>query len=380
MNIFNKLLSFFYKKLAKNNLIATNESPKIILESKSPNCPLAVIVEEYDTCTYMYLIHLKTDDVQSIICPLWIRNHQKAPEDLEFEKMQNGFPSMMPKEFCSHPNGEARFQTEKLKCVWFEEGDGVALLEKGEPLAIIPGWANDKIPAYSSGCIKENSLAFPLMKDNVLHERIKKADAFWKSWDNDPWHAFLDARLTVLHKEFGQEKKYFAIDGEQWPIKGMVQFEKGDTTYLVTIGVSLIPQPFIEQLTAEPEKLRRIELGLAIKTEEFNKNAHEICSFLSTQTTIPWNNLTWLGHGHTIECGKFFENDGKFPFCVLINGKTISSFIQIDFEPFRGDDINVLWLTPISESEFHIIKETNVDDFLSDEINKERTWIFGKNF
>lgn len=354
--------------------------PKIILESKSPNCPLAVIIEEDDTCTYMYLIHLKTDGTQSIICPLWIRNHQKAPDDLEFAKMQEGFSSMMPKEFCSHPDGKERFQPENLRCIWLEEGDGVALLENEQILAIIPGWANDKIPAYSIDCIKENSLAFPLTKDNVLNERIKKADMFWNSWDYDPWRIFLDTRLEILCKEFGQETKYYAIDGGQWPIKGMAQFEKGDTTYLVTIGVSLIPQPFIEQLTEEPEKLRRIELGLAIKTEAFNKNAHEICSFLSAQTTIPWSNLTWLGHGHTIECGTLFEKDNEFPFCVFINGKFISSLPQIEFELFRGDNINVLWLTPISESEFHLIKETNVDDFLSADINKKRTWIFGKNF
>ena len=359
-------------------LKSVNKNSKIILESKSPNCPLAVIVEEYETCTYMYLIHLKEDGIQSIVCPTWIRNHHKAPDDFELAKMQEGFPTMMLKEFCNHPNGKERLQPEDLRCIWFEEGDGVALLEKDSVLGIIPCWANDKVLAYSKDCIKENSFVFPITEENVLLERIKKADEFWNSWEDDPWTPFLNSRLEVLYKEFGEEKKYYAIDNGQWPIKGMARFEKGDMTYLVTIGVSLIPQPFVERVTETPEKLRRIELALAIQTNELMKNEMAICSFLSAQTTIPWNTLTWLAHGHTIECGSVFGQEGEFPFGLFINSKAISSLLQIELEPFRGDDVNILWLTPIKESEFYVIKERSADAFLSSEPNKKRTWIFGE--
>lgn len=382
MNFFNKLLSLFRKKtsLKTNDLTVDdeNKNSKIIHESKSPNCPLAVIVEEYETCTYMYLIHLKEDGIQSIVSPTWIRNHHKAPDDFELAKMQEGFSTMMPKEFCSHPNGRERLQPEDLRCVWFEEGDGVALLEKDSVLGIIPCWANDKVPAYSKDCIKENSFVFPITEENVLLERVRKADEFWNSWDNDPWSQFLNSRLEVLYKEFGEEKKYYAIDNGQWPIKGMARFEKGDMTYLVTIGVSLIPQPFVERVTETPEKLRRIELALAIKTNELMKNEMAICSFLSAQTTIPWNTLTWLGHGHTIECGSVFGQESEFPFGLFINSKAIPSLPQLELEPFRGDDINILWLTPIKESEFYVIKEGSADAFLSSKPNKKRTWIFGE--
>jgi hypothetical protein len=88
----------------------------------------------------MYLIHLKEDGIQSIICSTWIRNHQEAPDDFELAIMQEGFPTMMPKEFSNHPNGKERLQAEDLRCVWFEEGDGVALIEKDSVLGIIPCW------------------------------------------------------------------------------------------------------------------------------------------------------------------------------------------------------------------------------------------------
>ena len=359
-------------------LKSVNKNSKILLESKSPNCPLAVIVEEYQTCTYMYLIHLKEDGIQSIICSTWIRNHQEAPDDFELAIMQEGFPTMMPKEFSNHPNGKESLQPEDLRCVWFEEGDGVALLEKDSVLGIIPCWANDKVPGYSKDCIKENSFVFPITEENVLLERIKKADEFWNSWDDDPWTPFLNSGLEVLYKEFGEEKKYYAIDNGQWPIKGMARFEKGDMTYLVTIGVSLIPQPFVERVTETPEKLRRIELALAIKTNELMKNEMAICSFLSAQTTIPWNTLAWLGHGHTIECNSIFGKEGEFPFGLFINGNVVASLPQIELKPFRGDDINILWLAPITESEFHIVNATNADAFLNSVQNKKRSWIFGE--
>lgn len=158
----------------------------------------------------------------------------------------------------------------------------------------------------------------------------------------------------------------------------MARFEKGDMTYLVTIGVSLIPQPFVERVTETPEKLRRIELALAIKTNELMKNEMAICSFLSAQTTIPWNTLAWLGHGHTIECNSIFGKEGEFPFGLFINGNVVASLPQIELKPFRGDDINILWLAPITESEFHIVNATNADAFLNSVQNKKRSWIFGE--
>lgn len=375
MTLLNKLFSFFSKTLS---LETNNEDLKIILESKSPNCPLSIIVEENKTSTYAYLINLKEEGRDSIVCSTWIRNHQKAPDDFELDKMQEGYAPMLPKEFCNHPDGKLRFQPEDLRCIWFEEGDGVALLEKDTILTIIPCWSNDANPAYSKDCIKENSFVYPLTEDNVLLDRVKKADEFWKLWDNDPWTPFSDSHIEILSKKFGEVKKYYAIDGEEWPIKAMLRFEKEDTTYLITLGVSLIPQPLVELVTETPEKIRRIELALAIKTDELMQNEIGICSFLSAQTIIPWNDLTWLGHGHTIECNSIFEKKDKFPFGLFINSKIVTSLPQIEFDLFRGDDINILWLTPITKSEFHNIHTTGTDAFLNSERNKNRTWIFGK--
>jgi hypothetical protein len=321
-------------------------------------------VEEYQTCTYTYLIHLKEEDIQSVACAIWIRNHQAAPNDFEVDKMEEGHSTMMPRRFCNHPNGKERLQPEDLKCVWFEEGDGVALLENEKVLCIIPSWSGDKFPAYSEDCIEANSFAMPLSEDNVLLERIKKADEFWQTWDGDSWAPFLSSRLEVLHQKFGEEKKYYIIDNGKWPLKGMAQFEKDDTTYLITIGVSIIPQPIVELVTETPEKMRRIELALAMKTDEFKKNESKICSFLSAQTSIPWQNLSWLGHGHAIKCETVFGQDDKFPFGLFINSNVVPALAHVEFKPFRGDDINILWLTPITEAEFITIQATNIDAFL----------------
>ena len=48
----------------------------------------------------------------------------------------------MPAARTKHPGGRPPLQAGALEALWFEEGDGVAILENGRPLAVIAGWSD----------------------------------------------------------------------------------------------------------------------------------------------------------------------------------------------------------------------------------------------
>jgi len=162
--------------------------------------------------------------------------------------MRDGKAPMLPYDYCSHTDGAEKLETSKLEIVWFEEGDGAALLYNGEILCVIPSWSSTQCPGYSRDCIKESQLAWPLgnPSSNVLFERISKAKAFWDSWSDNSWGKIQESYLAVIEKSIGKYDKYYSIDGGYWPPKAMVTIEKGNLTYIMTLGVSVIPQPKVE--------------------------------------------------------------------------------------------------------------------------------------
>lgn len=351
----------------------SNFSLKILIESHSPNCPLNVIVEEDEYTTYMYLNKTKNGKFDSIICAGWIRNHGQGIDE---KNMSEHHPPMLSAEYCNHPQGKKRLNPENLECIWFEDGNGVALLEKDDILCVIPSWVGNNFPPYAKDCIKENPLAVPLGEDNTLTQTILKAKEYWNSWNEDFWDTFRDNTLALLERYLGKHTNYYAIDGERWPPKCLVRFDRDGITYLITLGTSLIPQPTVELYSETPENLRRIELGLAIKTNDLKKNEKSILQFISATTNIPWENISWLGHGHTIECKSIFDEEDTFPFCLLVKNDSQEDLPLINFPSFRDDVVNLLWLTPITSSEFDMVQSVGVCRVLEHIRKKGRSLIF----
>ena len=138
-------------------------------------------------------------------------------------------------------------------------------------------------------------------------------------------------------------------------------------------------QPTVELVTDIPEDLRRVEVGLAIKTDIFKNNEIEIANMLFYIALMPWRNITWIGHGHTIECFEVFSKDNSYPYGVFINSKEVNLLPQIEFPNFRGDPINLLWLTPISQKDFEFIKDQGIREFLNKAMQDERSLVLGIN-
>ncbi len=71
----------------------------------------------------------------------------------------------------------------------------------------------------------------------------------------------------------------------------------------MTIGVSIRPQPWVEILfNDDASQYRRMEMALAIDGQYVNEdNAIHMASALAGFAHVPWNKITWLGEGHTLE-------------------------------------------------------------------------------
>ena len=202
--------------------------------------------------------------------------------------------------------------------VWLPEGNGAALYEREEILALIPPWSGTNgFHGYARDNIGEGPVAWELGPNNVLFERFNQAQTYWKKWDDKEfWPSIQSSQISQLEEIFGSHTRYYAIDGGQWPPKAMVRFAWKGRTVLVTVGVALRPQPNVEMATETPELLRRIELGAVLPGSWSEDAVQGIGRYISGQCNLPWSNYTWLGPGHTLPCELVAEpapHDGSTP-------------------------------------------------------------------
>ncbi|WP_312113374.1 suppressor of fused domain protein [Brevibacillus reuszeri] len=351
----------------------------VLLEEFSPICQIQAFVEEDEHCVYFYLWNDPGEEFASIRAG-WVRNYGKAPESIDVEAMEDGQAPMLSRDCCAHPDGAPRLDPDQLSIVWFEEGDAAALLYQGEVLSVIPGWAGSapdgsSYPPYAKDCIGESPFCFPLgtPDTNGLFARIESAQKFWASWDEDPWPAIQDQFLSAITTSLGPVKKYYAIDGGHFPPKAMVTIEKGNVTYVVTLGVSLLPQPKVEQYIETPELLRRFEFAFACETEWLAKNEQHLLAYISGQTSLPWSYLTFLAKGHTIPCREISEVDERFTSMLLAKPDGAP---DISFPVIGGDPVNLLWMIPITEDELHFAQTHSSVNLVQNAAEDLEYWIF----
>ncbi|HKD30645.1 MAG TPA: hypothetical protein VKC66_32650 [Xanthobacteraceae bacterium] len=263
---------------------------EILLEEVNPNGNIQAVVECDDHVCYFYLF--VAPDTQFGMKSVWVGNHSRAPEDLDIERMQSGSPPRNPARHCRHTAGRAALAAEDLRVVWLPEGNGAALYERDEILAIIPPWSGTNgFYGYARDNIGHGPVAWELSRDNVLVERFKRAQSYWRKWDDDEfWPSIQSSQIAQLEKVFGRLTKYYAIDGDKWPPKAMMRFAWKDRTVLVTVGVALRPQPNVEMVTETPEQLRRIELGAVLPGSWSEEAVQGFERYIAANPTCPGPN------------------------------------------------------------------------------------------
>lgn len=330
------------------------EKPRVLLELRSPNCPITAIVEQDNRTAYFYLFG-DNEDFGMKSC--WIRNLTKAPEEIEVKLMEKGIPPMLTKEFCKFPEGQESLNKKNLEIVWMEEGDGAALLENGEILCVIPSWGGDRgFCGYARDCNGQGGFAWELSEDNEIRKRINNTISFIKDWNEEvnPFQSLQPQILDYYEDIFGESEKYYAIDNSDWPPKGLYVYEGTEKIVFATVAVSLRPQPKVEMYYEDAGKVNRIELGIILKSGLTNDEINNIASLISGITAIPWNYITFVAEGHTVE----FETiaSEKFKYAVLTN--KLKLLPEMNVPAFGNSHTNFLWIVPVSDKEWKMMKES----------------------
>jgi hypothetical protein len=331
--------------------LAPND-PEVIIFERSPFRNLDAIVQQDGRTVYFYLAG--GEGYPPKAC--WLGNLVKGPMEINMEDMQQGIPPALPRIHCDHPQGRPLPKETDLEVVWFEEGNGAAILESGSLLGVIPPWSGvDEFCGYARDCLVETKVAWPIPQTESLGRRIVSAQDFWQSFNLGKPFRELQARLQPsLESRYGTQQQYWAIDNQQFPPRGLAEMELNGKTTFTTVGMSLFPQPNIEMYVENPSLCRRIELAFQVDTNALDSTlVDQVTKFISNLAQMPWKNFTWFGHQHT--CAVNIDSLTDFPFALLLADP------REPLATWRNDPIQTLWLVPINSTEMDSIREKNID-------------------
>lgn len=327
-------------------------STKTILFETSPYGTLDAIVEHDERVVYFYLNGRQSaepgqgmDRFGTRAC--WVRNLQRGPMVINQSDMESGKPPMLPRNDCVNSQPGVIPNADDLRFVWFEEGNGAALLETDREtgtestIAVIPPWSGiDGFHGYAAGCAHSTPLCWPIPDNESLRLRLERADDFWNQFTktNSPFAELQQEILSVYNAAFEDQadQNYYSIDGGKFPPRGLGRYESESETVLVTVGMSLCPQPAVELFVDEPYKFRRIEIGVKVAHVDGvadPKRIEEAMRRLGSFASYPWSQWTWLGPKHTL------------PWPLKPSGSAeLNRDEEIQMPSFRGDPISLLWV------------------------------------
>jgi Suppressor of fused protein (SUFU) len=357
---------------------AAADGPAVLLEAESPYGSRQLTVE-YDgavTAAYLY-------DADTIVGAAWIANHHAAPPEAEVSGLTAGRVPLMPAAHTKHPGGRPPLDPRALRALWLEEGDGAAIIEAGQLIAVIPGWSDigRGMPGYSRDAIGQTPFGWSL--DDAMEglgPRADRAAAFWR-WRQreDSWVSFQRSLLGHLLVRLGPGAHYWDASSGRQPTAGVS--ERPPTvqrpyTVLSTVGMSCQRMPVVEQAVEEPSRYARIELALA--TTLPSAQAARVFLWLAQ---YPWRAVTWFGTGHTV---RWYHEPATFP---LGGGNEAVLLVDSPWQllgpdvpdlsgfSFGGDQVRWLWVIPISERERLHARERGAPSLLTQLAAQRRSWV-----
>ena len=355
--------------------------PETLLFQTSPLGNVDAIVQHDHRCVYFFL----HENPKSVFGSpkfgtrsVWVQNLEQGPLVIDRASLEKGLPVVLPRTHTIHRAGLPLPEPDRLAVVWFEEGNGAALVETDagsnsvfvRALAVIPPWSGtDGFHGYASECATENEVCWPLPKNNALNRRIENAQDFWQQFEsgNSPFATIQPTQLRYYHRRFQskpitetrddeQPQNYFSIDGGKFPPRGLQQFDLEDSVVLVTVGMGLLPQPMVELATDNPGRFRRIELGLKIPRRVASEAlVDQARKKISQMAAYPWSNLTWLGSGHSCSFSGVFEGRDH---ALLIDDSLVRTESEAPLPAFRDDPVNLLWIAPATKEEVDNLSNT----------------------
>jgi hypothetical protein len=379
---------------------------RVIVSDTSPYRSRTLTVETDGQTTVAYLRDLR----ETVLGAVWIANHQAAARSVDLARLSAGLPPNMPSAGTSDPAGRPELDAAALEVVWFEEGDGAAVLEDGEPICVIPVWSDIHrgIPGYSRDATTQSPFAFPLADEMAeLGPRIKQARAFWH-WraDESAWAGFQQSVLGHLLDRLGPGGHYWHDVGRQWrggatplPMVGVSerppQPGRGYSV-LSTIGMGAQRMPTVELYEDQVSPFARIELAVA--TTLPSQRAGSVFPWLAQ---YPWRAVTWFAPGDVV---KWYHQAETFPLnspataadpaTAASSGPPASRWegVLLLEEPsrlsgpvapglsgftFGGDPVKWLWLVPITDEERLYAKAQGSEALIRRLAQQGRSWVVG---
>lgn len=337
---------------------AIMSEPEIVISSTSPHGTLEAIIDQDERVSYLYLRATNNEALGVKTC--WVRNFVKAPEKLDVAGMREGIPPMLPRANCRYPKGQPPLDPQRLEIVWLPEGDGVAVLENGEMLASIPPWGGSgDFSGYARDCVGKSQFCWGLEDPSVYNHRIAAAKEYWASWDQDPspWALCQDVFLAAYEKVLGPHACYFGIDRDEWPPRALIRVDHGDRVYLLTLGISLRPQPVAEMYVEDAAQHRRFEMAACFSSTVADELIMKLADYIAAQSDFPWRQFTFLAHGHTIGCDTFESDPTLYEHSALLLVKDPAGAPRFELPTMNGDPVSLLWLVPITQSERELAQE-----------------------
>lgn len=334
----------------------------ILLEGWSPLCNIQAFVEENGAAVYFYLwVNPGTETQEVRSC--WVCNTAPGMEEMDLAAMQSGEAPRMPLTHVSHDPEGMTLDAGQLSIVWFEEGDAAALLEGGQIIAVIPGWAGAQFPGYSRYARGQNSLAWELTPAlPVLEERTERSRAYWEAMEGNYFEELQVQQLEAIEAFFGPYRQYFSIDGGEFPPRALVTGERDKNLYAFTLGNAALAQPQVEQYCQEETfRYRRFELGVAFPPGTEPDSAMAMFRYMAAQVSLPWKEIGWLGHGHTVPC----DAAPGYEAVMLVNPAHCEAQAGPVYPEFMGEPVNLLWLLLLTGEEYQQAMEDGADALLA---------------
>jgi hypothetical protein len=354
-------------------------APTVLLDSVSPYGSRRVVVEYDGNATSAYL-HDKTGPVAAT----WIANHIAAPQTVDVARLRAGHAPEMPAQHTKYPDGSLQIEAGTLTALWLEEGDGVAILQAGEPLAVLPGWSDlaKGMPGYSRDVIGQTPFAWSL--DDAfegLGPRLRRAEQFWR-WraSKEAWATFQQAMLGHLLSRLGPGGGYWDVSGGNQPLIGVSErppVRQRRFTVLSTVGMSCQRMPVVEQTGESATGRARIELALA--TTMPSAQAARIFLWLAQ---YPWRDVTWLGPGHSVpwyhDAATFPLGGGNAAVLLLDDPARLPGPDAPRLDGFMAGDepVRWLWIVPITERERRVAAERGSASLANQLTAQRRSWIY----
>jgi hypothetical protein len=349
-----------------------------LLDSVSPYGSRRLTVEFDGSTTAAYL-----RDETTVIAATWLANHVRAPRTTDPDRINAGQAPVMPAGRTRHPRGRPPLDPAGLQALWFEEGDAVALLERGTLLAVIPGWADSSrgMPGYSRDVIGQTPFAWALDEAvDGLAPRVERAAEFWRWRDSaSGWAQFQSAALGHLTSRLGPGAHYWDGAPGKRPSIGISERPAGPGrpfTVLSTIGMSAQRMPVVEQVVDDPGEHARIELAVATTLP----SGVAALAFLWL-AGYPWRSVTWFGPGHSI---RWYDKPSTFPLgggyegaLLLDDPSALAGPPVPDLSGFSvdGDPVRWLWIVPITEQSRQLAKDQGSAALVSRLAAQGRSWL-----